>query len=310
MDESQAHPRFVGHALESPCWRQFVVANSTGSAQPQFNAAVMRSFELAVPPLPEQERIASVLDALDDKIAGNRRLVRLLGEASGTLFTHLDAAATDTMAIGEVVDVIDCLHSKKPVQQAQGRQLLQLNNIREDGLLDVEPRFLVSEADYANWTRRIELRAGDCVITNVGRVGAVARIPEIKAALGRNMTGVRCRVEWPFAAVLIEVLMSSRTQRAIDELTDAGTVMNALNVRNIPRLPLPVISRDSLEEVEADLSTMWRLREALLREAGAQRRVRDALLPSLIAGQIRVPDTHDPEEVVGPVAEQFAAGKS
>ena len=101
--------------------------------------------------------------------------------------------------------------------------------------------------------------------------------------------------------------MSSRTRRAIEELTDAGTVMNALNVRNIPRLPLPLLSRDSFEQAEASLSPMWRLREALLRQSRTLGRLRDALLPKLISGQIRVPDTRDPEEVIGPVAETLTA---
>ncbi len=35
--------------------------------------------------------------------------------------------------------------------------------------------------------------------------------------------------------------------------------------------------------------------------------IRDAVLPKLVSGQIRVPETSDPEEVIGPVAEEAAA---
>lgn len=38
--------------------------------------------------------------------------------------------------IGDLADVIDCLHSKKPELLQQGRPYLQLSNIRDDGLLD------------------------------------------------------------------------------------------------------------------------------------------------------------------------------
>lgn len=34
--------------------------------------------------------------------------------------------------------------------------------------------------------------------------------------------------------------------------------------------------------------------------------IRDSLLPKLISGEIRVPDTTDAEEVIGPAAEQLA----
>src|SRR3989442_6191452 len=79
----------------------------------------------------------------------------------------------------EIADVIDCLHSKKPTACADGPGvLLQLNNIGSGGKLDMSEVFRISAQDYALWTSRIELQVGDCVITNVGRVGAVAQMPE------------------------------------------------------------------------------------------------------------------------------------
>lgn len=45
----------------------------------------------------------------------------------------------------------------------------------------------------------------------------------------------------------------------------------------------------------------------LIHERRALTDLRDALLPKLISGQIRVPDTADPEEVIGPAAEELAA---
>jgi type I restriction enzyme S subunit len=293
-----------------PDFNQHLCRTASGSKILHTAPSRIEEYRLALPPIEDQRRVASVLGALDDKIQSNRRLTTLLSETSGTLFAYLDAPVTKTIPLGEVVDVIDCLHSRKPERRSDGKLLLQLDNVREDGLLDLGSQFLVSDADYANWTRRIELREGDCVITNVGRVGAVARVPNVRGALGRNMTGLRCRSDWPFPAVLIEALISPRTRRAIEELTDAGTVMNALNVRNIPRLPLPMLSRDLLEQAEASLSTTWRVRESLLREGQTLGRLRDALLPKLISGQIPVPDSDDPEEVIGPPAGPVAVGQS
>jgi type I restriction enzyme S subunit len=57
-----------------------------------------------------------------------------------------------------------------------------------------------------------------------------------KAALGRNMTGVRCRTDFPFPTVLIEMLLSRAMRDEIALKLDTGTILDALNVRNIPRL--------------------------------------------------------------------------
>ncbi len=53
---------------------------------------------------------------------------------------------------------------------------------------------------------------------------------------------------------------------------------------------------------------------ALIQNIGFEQRalahIRDLLLPKLISGQIRVPDTADPEEIIGPATVQLAASKS
>ena len=69
--------------------------------------------------------------------------------------------------------MIDCLHSKKPERLDAGMPFLQLTNIRDDGLIDMEDTYFIDEADYRKWISRLEANPGDCVITNVGRVGAV-----------------------------------------------------------------------------------------------------------------------------------------
>ena len=139
--------------------------------------------------------------------------------------------------------------SRKPDREPAGRPLLQLDNIRSDGVVDLGDPYLISEADYERWTVRIEARPGDCVLTNVGRVGAAAQIPDgMRAALGRNMTGLRCRPAFEFPTFLIEALRSDAVAAEIALRTDSGTILNSLNVRSIPQIrvavpPSPVLSR-------------------------------------------------------------------
>ena len=146
--------------------------------------------------------------------------------------------------------------------------LLQLWNIRDDGLTDMSDTYFIDEADYERWTSRIEARQGDCVVTNVGRVGAVSQIPpRLKAALGRNMTGVRCVTGFGYPTFLIEVLLSDAMRGEIDLKTDSGTILNALNVRSIPKLRLVRAPESVLSAFEriarpmrAKMETMWRRR--------------------------------------------------
>jgi type I restriction enzyme S subunit len=137
----------------------------------------------------------------------------------------------------DIADIIDCLHSIKPKRIDKGFPLLQLWNIRDDGLLDMSDTYYIDEQQYKKWISRIEITQGDCVITNVGRVGAVSQVPKgFRAAMGRNMTAIRLKSDFPYPTYLIECLLSESMQIEISRKTDAGTVLDALNVKNIPKL--------------------------------------------------------------------------
>lgn len=200
--------------------------------------------------------------------------------------------------IGQLANVIDCLHSKKPELLTVGRPYLQLNNIRDDGLLDATDLACISESDYAKWTSRIEVAGGDCVITNVGRVGAVAQIPEgFVAAMGRNMTAIRLRHEWSYPTYLIELLQSPWMRAEIHTKTDVGTILDALNVKSIPQLRCIVAPHAVMRRFEEAGRPLRAAMEGNLREAHTLASLRDTLLPRLISGQLYLPEAQAAAEV-------------
>jgi hypothetical protein len=136
--------------------------------------------------------------------------------------------------LGEIAEVIDCLHSKKPELLPEGKPYIQLRCIREDGTFDLNQIDYISSSNYDLWTSRIEVQEGDCIITNVGRVGAVAQIPPgFRGAIGRNITALRPRKELIGDSFLAELLFSEFMKKEIRANTDSGTVLDALNVRRI-----------------------------------------------------------------------------
>jgi type I restriction enzyme S subunit len=216
---------FLRHWLNSPIMAAHIHGYRDGSVAERLNLPTIRALPVLIPPLAEQKAIAVVLGALDDKIELNRRMNATLEAMARALFQSwfvdfdpvrakkdgrepvgLDPGTAalfpdsfqdssighipsgwEVAELGQIADVIDCLHAKKPERCENGQLYLQLNNIRDDGLIDITDSFLVSEEDYRKWIYRMEARAGDCVITNVGRVGAVGQIPErVKGALGRS----------------------------------------------------------------------------------------------------------------------------
>ena len=268
-----------------------------------------------------------MLGALDDKIELNRRMNATLEAMARALFQswfvdfdpvrakldgrppaaldpaiaalfpeHLEESTLghipkgwEAAELGQIAHVIDCLHAKKPERCDAGQLYLQLNNIRDDGLIDITDSFFVGAEDYQKWISRMEAVAGDCVITNVGRVGAVGQIPEgVKAALGRNITGIRCKAEFPFPTFLIECLVSESMREEIRLKTDSGTILDALNVKSIPKLRFVRPTREIGARFEELTRPVRRRMEQNISESRTLATLRDTLLPKLLSGELSV----------------------
>jgi type I restriction enzyme S subunit len=115
IDKTKANPYFIGHNLKSEQWKGYVENIIGGSAQPGANAQQFADYELLLPPLPEQERIAEVLSSLDDKIDLLHRQNKTLEEMAETLFRQwfVEEAEEDSnsyICLSELVDTISETH--------------------------------------------------------------------------------------------------------------------------------------------------------------------------------------------------------
>jgi type I restriction enzyme S subunit len=113
------------------------------------------------------------------------------------------------------------------------------------------------------------------------------------------MTGVRCREHYHFPTFLIECLLSSAMKEEIGLKTDSGTILDALNVRNIPKLRFVLPTSRLLERFEIQCRPLRAKMEHGVKETRTLAALRDSLLPKLLSGEIRV---RDAEREVGQVA--------
>lgn len=294
LDISRAIPEFYYYWFRSPEGRQVLLANASTVGVPGIASplATIKSLQVPLPPRAKQYAISSALVALDDKIESNSLAIRIASQLAGAIFeaTFEQQGSAGLARLGALADVIDCLHSRKPPFVTSGHRYLVLADIRDDSRLEPLPRFTISNEDYINWTRRIEAREGDCLLTNVGRVGAVGQIPQgVRAAIGRNMTAIRGHKECP-PAYLVEALRSATVRREIDVKTDQGTVMSALNVRSIPNLMIPGSHIQDRRNFQDKAGGLHELQDRLLQENARLAIMRDTLLPRLMSGEIRVRD--------------------
>ncbi len=262
---------------------------------------------------------AAVLSALDAKIELNNRINAELEAMAKTLYDYwfvqfnfpdtngrpykssvgkmvynpiLKREIPEVWEVEPLVDccsVIDCLHSKKPevLFEAEKFYLLQLENILDNGLLDVTTKYHVSKADYGTWISRIEIRNHDVVMTNAGRIAAFAQVSEhIVCGIGRNITAIRPNSISPNYFFLS--LAGLDVQKQILSNLDHGAFFKSFNVKGIKIIQL-LRPKDKIEsDFEKMVTPIVKKRHLIINETQQLVSLRDFLLPMLMNGQVSV----------------------
>lgn len=78
--------KYFYYLLSQDSFFDYVMSGSKGSKMPRGDKRQIMQFEFQLPPIAEQERIAGILGALDDKIECNNRINRNLEEQAAALF--------------------------------------------------------------------------------------------------------------------------------------------------------------------------------------------------------------------------------
>ena len=104
--------RFLYYWFLSPIGRQMIDSKAIGSTQKALTIEMMSKFEITLPSLEEQKKIAGILGAIDDKIENNRRINANLESQAQALYKQwfVDNRSDDWKEI-KLSDILE-IHKK------------------------------------------------------------------------------------------------------------------------------------------------------------------------------------------------------
>ena len=82
----EVHPKFYAYCFRTPLIRQGLTASGGGTNISNLNQDILNALEVPLPPLPVQQRIASILSAYDDLMENNQRRIRILEAMARALY--------------------------------------------------------------------------------------------------------------------------------------------------------------------------------------------------------------------------------
>lgn len=181
INNEKAFPFYIGHILRSSSWKDYVSAIAGGSAQPGANAKQLGSFEINLPPLPEQKAIAEVLSSLDDKIDLLHRQNQTLEAMAETLFRQwfVEEAneSWEERPLSGIATFLNGLACQKfpPKNAIDKLPVLKIRELKDGftansdwATTEVDEKYLVANGDIIfSWSASLLVKiwdGGDCVL--------------------------------------------------------------------------------------------------------------------------------------------------
>ena len=248
----------------------------------------MPDWPIALPCLAQQQTIAAVLGALDDKIAVNQWIANTSNDLMKTLYERAIRQGVMTTLIGKAADVFDGPHAT-PNKTDSGPWFLSISSLK-DGRLVLSESAHLSEPDFRRWTRRVVPLAGDILFSYETRLGEAALMPpSVQACLGRRMALLRPRNGEVGPRTLLQAFLNKSFQSLIGQRAIHGATVDRIPLTSLPSWPidLPTDNTRQLEDVLSSIDDVASSRE---RENERLAELRDTLLPRLMSGEIRVRD--------------------
>ncbi|MGO4384661.1 restriction endonuclease subunit S [Specibacter sp. RAF43] len=262
-DESRLDSRFLLYFLQSQSFSDQVDALTSGSAQPQLPIRDLNNAKLPMPNLDTQQSIAEVLGALDDKIAANTKLAATATNLVRAEFQSLMKSADKRATIGEVLSL------------EYGKSLAASKRV--PGEVDVfGSGGIVGRHDTA-------LLTGPGVI--VGRKGTAGAVhwsagPYFPIDTTYYVVPRSEDVSYLFAYFLLKSIR-------LDEM-NSDSAVPGLNRNEAHAAKVKLPNSAKLQSFTSSMDPIFQLSNQSERENAILAATRDALLPQLMSGKLRV----------------------
>lgn len=251
-----------------PEFRKECEKNMTGSAgQKRVPKTFLENYEIQLPELDEQRKIAAVLDKVSDLIAKRRQQLDKLDELIKARFVEMFGKRFPECTLLSLCNIID-YRGKTPQKVDFGLPFITAKNIRMHRMV-LEPKEYISKETYDKVMVRGFPKEGDVVFTTEAPLGNVCRIPHFDTEfyVGQRIVTLQTTALHP--AYLEYALDTEEFKKKIAEKSSGSTVAG-IRVRLLEQLTIPVPPLDLqnqfaafVEQTEKTKTTISRSLEKL-----------------------------------------------
>ncbi len=304
-------PRFVEIYAHSASYYRWVTSMLRVGAQPNINAAEYSSLPIPLPPLPEQRRIAAVLNAIDDAIERTNDAIvateRLRDALLHDLLSHgvpgWHSEWRDVPGLGTIPADWEVVRLGDMAEVRGGKRLPKGSSFATEDtgfpyirVVDFENRTIRSRAvqfidhEIRESIKNYTICSADVYISIAGTIGLVGTIPAYLD--GANLTENAAKIVISSASNLFNKFL----MYYLDSLAGQSQILLKINKLGQPKLALeqirtikiPLPSLPEQEIVAGVLESVDRAVERAEDERDGLRALKASTADALLSGRVRI----------------------
>jgi type I restriction enzyme, S subunit len=288
----------------------------SGTTFKEISKNSLENYEITIPEdVKDQQKIASVLSALDSKIELNNRINAELEAMAKTLYDYwfvqfdfpdengkpykssggkmiwneeLKREIPDgweVSKINKILPVKDGTHDS-PKYQDFGFPLITSKHLLESGI-DFQSANLISEQDYISINKRSLVETGDILFSMIGTIGNIYKVEETNINFAvKNVALYKTSQKIDYKNYVYMFLKSWDMQRYMANVM-SGSIQKFIGLGDLRNMPL-MVSDKHIKRYEEKTRNIFQQIHNLRIQNQQLANLRDWLLPMLMNGQVRV----------------------
>lgn len=268
--------RYLFYLLQSGPVREQLMSRASGSTVSGIRQSELVKVQLALPPVSEQREVATTLGALDDKIESNRRVAASSRALCHALYVQACGGSTNSIAVADVAT----FHNNRRVPLSLKEREAMPGAVPYYGATGVFGH--VADALF------------DQTLLLVGEDGSVVK--EDGSAVTQYVWGpawVNNHAHVMTGKGVTTELLLLAMERADVRPLITGAVQAKLSMGNLKSLRLTLPDGRSLQHLQELIEPHFAVVRQRADETQRLVALRDALLPELLSGCIRVPEASE-----------------
>lgn len=306
VKKAELAPGFLFQSLLSERFTAYAVSVSGRTGMPKINREDLALYPFLLPPILEQQKIASILTAVDEVIESTQAQINKLKDLKTGMMQELltkgigrdgqphtefkDSPvgripkAWKLVELEVVAKIIDCKHAT-PRYFNTGYPVVKPGNIKEDNL-DLNGCAFTDKDGFDNLNENHTPQVGDTIYSRNQTYGIGAYV-NVKRdfAIGQDVCVIHptgCHSKFLFYTINSPIL-----RRQVDLLA-AGSTFKRINLGAIRKLLFPVPSISEQETIQNVLSSIDLKIKVTASKLEFYRHEKKALMQDLLSGNVRV----------------------